>query len=254
MSKTHSAVVTDQFGPRAHAYVESAVHAQGEDLDALAGIIEQAAPIRALDLGSGGGHVAYRMALHAKNVVALDISSDMLAAIAATAGSKGLSNIETVQAPVERLPFGDASFDFLASRFSAHHWRDFEAGLRQARRVLRSGAAALFIDVFAPRSALLDTHLQAVELLRDNSHVRDHTVDEWISALARARFSLGTIRTWCLRMDFEIWTGRMCTPELRRNAIRALQQAAPAEVQAHFSIENDGSFMLDVFMLETVAG
>jgi SAM-dependent methyltransferase len=253
MSKTHTAVVTDQFGPRAHAYVESMVHAQGEDLDALAGIIERLAPARALDLGSGGGHVAYRMALHAQSVMALDISTDMLAAVAATAQAKGLSNIETVQAPVERLPFEDATFDFLASRFSAHHWHDFEAGLRQARRVVELGGKALFIDVCAPQSALLDTHLQAIELLRDGSHVRNYTVAEWIAALARAGFSLCATRTWRLRMKFDIWTARMQTPALNKAAIRALQQAAPAEVQLHFANEEDGSFMLDAIMLETIA-
>lgn len=253
MSKDHTAVVTDQFGPRSQAYVESSVHAQGEDLDAVTTIVERIAPTRALDLGSGGGHVTYRMALHAQSVVALDISAGMLAAVIATAQSKGLTNIETVQAPVEQLPFGDATFDFLATRFSAHHWRNFEAGLRQARRVVQPGATALFIDVFAPRSALLDTHLQAIELLRDGSHVRNYTVDEWIAALARADFSLQAIRTWKLRMDFEIWTDRMGTPETNKSAIRALQQAAPEEVRLHFGIEKDGSFMLDVFMLQTRA-
>jgi SAM-dependent methyltransferase len=253
MSKTHTAVVADQFGPRAHTYVESAVHAQGEDLDTLAGIIEQVAPARALDLGSGGGHVAYRMALHALSVVALDISADMLASVAATAHSKGLSNIETVQAHAEQLPFADARFDFLASRFSAHHWHDFEAGLRQARRVAKPGATALFIDVCAPRSALLDTHLQAVELLRDGSHVRNYSVEEWIAALARAAFLLRATRAWRLRMQFDVWTERMRTSELNMAAIRALQQAAPAEVQAHFGIEEDGSFMLDVVMIEAIA-
>ena len=38
----------------------------------------------------------------------------MLAAVADTAREKGLSNVETVEAPAERLPFPDAAFDFLA--------------------------------------------------------------------------------------------------------------------------------------------
>ena len=62
MSKAHEKLVADQFGPRAKAYVESAVHSQGEDLAALAGIVERAAPVHAIDLGAGGGHVSYLMA------------------------------------------------------------------------------------------------------------------------------------------------------------------------------------------------
>ncbi len=62
MSRAHETVVGDQFGPRAKAYVESAVHAAGQDLDALENLVRKAAPARALDLGTGGGHVTYRLA------------------------------------------------------------------------------------------------------------------------------------------------------------------------------------------------
>jgi len=253
MHKAHEDVVADQFDPRATAYVESAVHAQGEDLAALAAIVSQAVPAHALDLGTGGGHVAYLLAQHAGTVTASDLSAGMLDAVAATARSRGLSNIETVEARAERLPFDPGTFDFIACRYSAHHWRDFEGGLREARRVLKAGAPAIFIDACSPGPALLDTHLQAVELLRDGSHVRDYSASEWAGALAGCGFATRSCRTWRVRMDFPVWTARMRTPDENARAIRALQAAASAEVRAHFAIEPDGSFMLDTLMIETVA-
>ena len=254
MTRSHDAVVEAQFGPRAAAYVQSAVHAAGEDLDALEAIARRARPARALDLGSGGGHVAYRLATHAGAVVASDLSAEMLAAVAATAKARDLGNIETRVAPAERLPFADGAFDFLACRFSAHHWRDWAAGLREARRVLAPGSVAVFIDAVSPGLAALNTHLQAVELLRDTSHVRDHSAGEWGSALAGASFRVRETRSWRLRMDFPTCIARMRTPDLNRDAIRALQDAASAEVRTHFAIEADGSFMLDTLMVECVAG
>jgi ubiquinone/menaquinone biosynthesis C-methylase UbiE len=254
MSKAHEKLIADQFGPRAKAYVESAVHSQGEDLAALAGIVEQAAPVHAIDLGAGGGHVSYLMAKYAKSVTALDLSSEMLAAVTATAKEKGLANIATAQGGAERLPFEDAAFDFVASRFSAHHWRDFEQGLGEARRVAKAGSPAVFIDVFAPGRAMLDTHLQAVELLRDGSHVRDYTAAEWLGALGRRGFLPRACRSFRLHMDFPVWIARMNTPEDRASAILTLQASAPAEVKQYFGIEEDGSFWLDVLMMETVAG
>lgn len=254
MHAAHEKVVEAQFGPQARAYVESAVHAKGEDLDALEAIVRELRPARALDLGTGGGHVAYLLARHATEVVAADLSAEMLAAVAATARERGLGNVATAEAPAERLPFADGRFDFLGCRYSAHHWLDFDGGLREARRVLAAGAQAVFIDVFAPGPALLDTHLQAIELLRDTSHVRNRTAAEWLDALGRAGFLPRRSRTWRLRMDFSVWTARMRTPELHVRAIRALQEAAAAEIRAHFAIEPDGSFMLDVMMVETVAG
>ena len=253
MQTAHDRNVTNQFGPRASAYVQSAVHAQGEDLERLAGIALDVAPGHALDLGCGGGHVTYAMAPHAGRVTASDLSAEMLAAVAATANSRGLTNVETVRTSAERLPFPDASFDMLGCRYSAHHWQDVDAGLREARRVAKKSATAVFIDVYSPAAPLLDTHLQAVELLRDTSHVRDYTIAEWTDKVMRAGFAVATLRTWRLRMDFPVWIARMATPQPLADAIRALQLAAPAEVREHFAIEPDGSFMLDMVMLETVA-
>jgi SAM-dependent methyltransferase len=251
MSKAHERVVEAQFGPRAKAYVESAVHSQGADLEAI-GTLAEGADL-ALDMGAGGGHVSYALARHARRVIASDLSSEMLAAVARTAREKGLGNIETVEAPAEHLPFEDETFDFVASRFSAHHWRDFDAGLREARRTLKRGGRAAFVDVYAPGQALFDTHLQAIELLRDHSHVRDYTSAQWLDTLGRSGFAIEACRTWRLRMDFPVWIARMQTPQDNVKAIRALQNAASAETRAHFAIEPDGSFLLDMLMVEASA-
>src|SRR5579872_6469050 len=250
MIEAHERVVEAQFGPRAKAYVESAVHSQGADLDAIGALAQKLRPELALDLGAGGGHVSYVVARHARRVIATDLSSEMLAAVAEAARERGLGNIETVEAPAERLPFEDETFAFVASRFSTHHWRDFDAGLREARRTLKRGGRAVFVDAYAPGQALLDTHLQAIELLRDHSHVRDYTCAQWLDTLARAGFALEACRTWRLRMDFPVWIARMRTPQENVRVIRALQGAASAETKAHFAIEPDGSFMLDVMMIE----
>jgi len=251
MSKAHKRVVEAQFGPRAKAYVESAVHSQGADLEAIGALAHKAE--LALDLGAGGGHVSYALARHARRVIATDLSSEMLAAVTRTAREKGLGNIETVEAPAEHLPFEDETFDFVASRFSAHHWRDFDAGLREARRTLKRGGRAAFVDVYAPGQALFDTHLQAIELLRDHSHVRDYTSAQWLDTLGRSGFAIEVCRTWRLRMDFPVWIARMQTPDENVSAIRALQIAASAETKAHFAIEPDGSFFLDMLMIEASA-
>jgi ubiquinone/menaquinone biosynthesis C-methylase UbiE len=252
-ARPHDAVVDAQFGPQAAAYVQSAVHAQGADLDELEAIAREVRPARALDLGCGGGHVAYRLAPHAGEVVACDLSGEMLAAVREAAAARGLANIVTGQAPAEQLPFADAAFDFVATRFSAHHWRDLDAGLAQARRVVRAGAPAIFIDAVSPGKPLQDSHLQAIELLRDSSHVRDYTIAEWTAAVERAGFDVEGMSRRQIRMDFPTWIERMRTPKVLADAVRALQSQASAEVRDHFAIEPDGSFQLDVMVLRARA-
>ena len=253
MTQSHHGVVTDNYGPRADAYVTSAVHAGGADLDQIEEILRGRSAARVLDLGCGGGHVSYRAAPHVAEVVAVDLTPEMLDVVARTAAERGLANVVTRQAPAEQLPFEDGRFDVVLCRFTAHHWRDFEAGLREARRVLSQGGMAVFIDCVAPAAAILDTHLQVVEVLRDPSHVRNYTASEWVAALARAGFAVRSLTPRRLRMEFPVWTARTRTPDLHTQAIRSLQREASAEVQRHFDITDDGSFLLDTLTIEADA-
>ncbi len=172
-NRSHETLVESQFGARAGAYLMSEVHAQGADLAALVELARGRPGARVLDLGCGGGHVAFNAAPHAAELVAYDLSSEMLGVVAATARERGLVNVTTRQGSVDRLPFDDGSFDIVLSRYSAHHWRDFAAAVREAARVLKPGGAAGFVDAVSPGTPLLDTFFQAIELRRDPSHGRD---------------------------------------------------------------------------------
>ncbi len=253
MSNTHERQVVAQFGPRAQAYVTSAVHSAGADLDQVDAILAAHRPDSVLDLGCGGGHLSYRAAPHARAVTAYDLSAEMLAAVAEAAAAKGLGNIATQQGPAEALPFADASFDMVLCRFTAHHWRDFTAGLREARRVTRPGGHAVFIDAVSPGRPALDTYLQLVEALRDTSHVRDYSTAEWIAALTAAGFTPGATTPRRLWMDFPSWIARMNTPDVFAQAIRAYQATLSEDVARHFAVAPDGGFFLDTLTIECTA-
>ncbi len=253
MSQSQQEFVAGQYAPRARDYVTSVVHSSGDDLDRIETELGGCGTARVLDLGCGGGHVSYRAAPLVAEVVACDVTAAMLEVVARTAAERGLSNIVTQQAAAEDLPFADGSFDIVLSRFTTHHWRDMEAGLRQARRVLKPGGRAVFIDVTAPPDRVLDTHLQAVELLRDVSHVRNYALAEWVAALSRCGFALEGIATHQLRMDFPVWVARTQTAPEHVVAIRSLQVGAPAVVRAHFAIAEDGSFDIEVATMVTRA-
>lgn len=246
--------IASHYASRAQDYVSSVVHATGDDLIQIENDLRGRGYGGVLDLGCGGGHVSFCAAPLVGEVVACDITSEMLEAVRASAAERGLSNIGVRQGAAENLPFEGAQFDAVLCRFSAHHWPSMEAGLREARRVLKPAGRAIFIDVVAPPAAVLDTHLQAVELLRDPSHVRNYSLAEWMAALARSGFGVETITQRRLRMDFPVWIARTRTPPQQVEAIRTLQVGAPTVVHDHFSIGPDGGFDVESVTFVANAG
>lgn len=242
---SHNSVVLDQYTTRASAYVNSAVHAAGQDLDLIAKVLANQRGAVALDVGCGGGHLTYRLAPLVSQVVACDLAESMLAAVAEQASLRGLPNIATRAAAAESLPFEVATFDVVATRFSAHHWHAFAEGLAEMARVLKPGGLALMSDVVSPGVSLLDTWLQTLELLRDPSHVRDASTAEWDAGLAAAGLAIERIEHFRLRLDFATWVARMDTPEPQVTAIRMLQARAASAVKDYFEMEEDSSFTVD---------
>lgn len=250
MDKRHATLVAAQFGPQAAAYVASEVHAQGADLDQATALLTGNPDARVLDLGCGGGHVSFRAAPLVAEVVAFDLSSEMLSAVAQIAAERGFANVTTRLGAAEDLPFEQASFDFVISRYSAHHWHAFEPALAEAHRALRPGGTALFLDAVSPGIGLLDTYLQAVELLRDPSHVRDYSVEEWTQALKRVGFEIAGVTKRRVRLKFADWVARMRTPPVHIDAIRSLQRCMAGDVADYFELEPDGSFTIDTAAFE----
>jgi ubiquinone/menaquinone biosynthesis C-methylase UbiE len=250
--RSHSQVVTEQFGNTAAAYLTSAVHAQGKDLGELAQIAATIPHARVLDLGCGGGHVAFAVAPVVDSVVAYDLSAQMLEVVAASAQERGLNNLSVQQGSADRLPFADDSFDLVCSRYSAHHWRGLPQALVEARRVLKPGGRLVIVDTAAPDDVLADTYVQAIELLRDTSHVRNVSLGSWRKLLGRAGFAVTSDQSWKLRLEFASWVARMRTPAVNIAAIHALWDSAPAEVRACFALEADHSFAIDVVMLQAI--
>ena len=228
--RSHDQAVVDQFDPLAQAYLASAVHARGPDLDYAAKLVraELASRTSMLDVGCGAGHLSFVLAPAFERVVATDLSSSMLATVQQEAGQRQLPQIRVQPAGAAALPFADGQFDLVASRYSAHHWHDVPACLREMRRVVRPGGAMLMIDLMGDESPLVDTHLQAVELLRDPSHVRDYSPSQWRSMLEAAGFVVQQEMFWASRMEFSAWVARMRTPAESAGLIRRLLASAAA--------------------------
>jgi SAM-dependent methyltransferase len=245
-----SVFAQQQFDAVASAYLTSAVHSSGPDPVRIAKMLGKGTEHDLLDVGCGAGHLSFHAAPHVRSVTACDVAPKMLELVGCTARERGLANITTVLGPAENLPFPDASFDWVCTRYSAHHWENLPRALAEIRRVLKSRGRFVAIDVITHEDPLTDTHLQAIELLRDPSHVRDYGLGEWNSHLSRAGFKVSAHRSWKLPMEFQPWIERSRTAPERVAAVHSLLRLAPDQVRRALKVATDGSFELTACMIE----
>ncbi|MEZ4734739.1 MAG: class I SAM-dependent methyltransferase [Caldilineaceae bacterium] len=237
------ASVQRQFNQVAANYSTSAVHAGGRDLEAMLHAVPLTGQEQVLDAGCGTGHTALAFAPQVAQVIGVDFTEGMLAQGRQLAVDRGLSNVEFRLGDVEALSFPEASFDLVVSRYSAHHWPHPARALHEFRRVLKPGGAFVLDDIVSDDDFTCDTYLQAIELLRDPSHVRDHTVAQWMGMLTAAGFvDIAVVYTGPVWIDFAAWIQRMATPPANAQLIRTLFDGAPQEVKTALHIEDNHNF------------
>jgi SAM-dependent methyltransferase len=180
--------VTDVWSERTARYVESDAHRQGTDLDLL--VSWAAGAETALDVATGGGHVARRLRDAGVRVVTCDAAPGMQPDVVCRA---------------EHLPFADASFDVVACRTAAHHFEDPGAAIAEMARVARE--RVLIVDTLNMGEAG-----ERAEKLRDPSHARNYSLDEWRDFLVAAGLELEEHRVLPHEIDFAAWLARTgCT-------------------------------------------
>ena len=246
--------VQRQFGPVAASYTTSSVHAGGPDLAAMVEAAHLQGTEHVLDVAVGGGHTTLAFARGAAEVVGVDLTEAMLQAAQGLAEAQDVTNITFQAADAEHLPFPDASFDIVTCRYAAHHFPHPAVAAREWARVLKSGGRLLLVDVVSPDDPTSDTFLNAAEVLRDPSHVRDHTVAQWMTMLTDAGLATEEIGQFPLRLDFTSWTERMRTPTAAREQIQALFAGAPTIVRETLHLEGDGTFTCPVVLIEGEKG
>lgn len=208
----------------------------GADLDMMIELSSLGGDARVLDAGCGAGHTALAFAAKAHQVIACDFTPAMLHQAALLARERKATNVRAQLADVENLPFANASFDLVVTRYSAHHWQHPERALAEFRRLLKADGALLISDIMAREDYAQDTFLQAIELLRDPSHVRDYRISEWRSMLARAGFQPEVQLSFDLRLHFATWTRRMDTPRQHAAMIKTLFDLASDDIRRAFRL------------------
>lgn len=201
MSATHRDVILDQFTRQATPFAT----APGiRDEAALTLVVEFAgvgADDRVLDVACGPGILACAFARVARHVTGIDITPAMLERARALQQEQGLTNVTWRQGDVLPLPFPDASFTVVASRYAFHHLLEPAAVLREMARVCAPGGTIVVIDA-APARDKADA-FNRMELLRDPSHVRAMPREELAALFTEAGLPEPRLTTYRLEAEVE---------------------------------------------------
>ncbi len=145
--------------------------ARAEELEAK--VVQFVAPHgdeRALDSGSGAGALAFALAPHVREVVAVDLVPELLEQ--GRKRSERFPNVTFVEGDATKLSFEPFSFDLAGSLRTLHHIARPELAVAELARVTRPGGRVLVVDQIASVDPVAAAELNAFERARDPSHAR----------------------------------------------------------------------------------
>jgi len=224
----HLKRVADEFARQAQTFDLFAEKTDEQVAARFAAALGDAGRGELIDVACGPGVVTAAIAARAASVVAFDATEQMLDKARARCAKAGLANVAFECGNAERLPFEDARFDGTVTRLAVHHFADPQRAIGEMFRVLRPGGTAVIVDVVSSERVEESDLQNAIERLRDPSHVRMLPASELDACAARAGFREIEPTTWDKRREFEEWMDIVNDParaEPIRTVVRALAEA-----------------------------
>jgi ubiquinone/menaquinone biosynthesis C-methylase UbiE len=217
-----------EFAQQAASFAASAATTDPSQLARLVEAIGDSARGRVLDVACGPGIVTAALAERAREVVALDLTPQMLEKAKERCAKAARANVVFKEGSATALPFADGCFDAVVTRLSFHHFSDPGAVLKEMLRVLRAGGTVAIADVVSVEQPDKSELQNAIETLRDPSHVRMLSAAELMAMVAQSGVTIERQEAWDKPREFEEWVGIVANPERvapLRTVVRALATA-----------------------------
>ena len=194
----HNQIIVEQFSQQAVPFAQKPGHS-----DAMQMLIEMSGVSgedQVLDVACGPGLVACAFAPHARQVTGIDITPAMIEQARRLQSEKQLKNLTWQVGDVLPLPFPEASFSIVLTRYSLHHFLNPEAVLAEMVRVCRTGGRVMVADVVLPPEKA--GAYNRMERQRDPSHTRALTYPEMAEIVGAS--GLTNLRTGHYRVEMEL--------------------------------------------------
>ncbi len=219
----HENRVRDEFTRQAATFSASPAITDGALTLRFIDALGEAARGSVLDVACGPGILSAAIAKTARQVVAFDLTPHMLTKAAQRCAEAGLDNVT-----------------FREGNAAVHHFDRPGRAMSEIFRVLRPGGSFVIADVISSELPAEAELQNAIEILRDPSHVRMLPGSELAALVRGAGFAIESLASWDKPREFEEWMG-IVNDASRIPPLRAVVRAlASAGVSAGMGLSIDG--------------
>ena len=202
---SHQQLVRDEFSRQAEAMAA----APAFSAEAIMNRFKEAiAPKKAgvmLDLACGPGILLAGLASTMKLNVGVDLTPKMIQMTRAKSLAANLTNIRFLESPAENLPFASHLFDCVVTRLTLHHFLDPLSVLREVKRILKPDGLLVIADLLSSEDPTETRLHNALEQLRDPSHIRMLPASELLKMVNDAGFRVISTDHWLQARHFGEW-------------------------------------------------
>lgn len=208
----HRDRIESEFTRQATTFAQSPSLNAASALDPIASALARSPRGTVLDVACGPGIVSHFLAAHSQRVVGIDVTAAPLQLAQRRVLEEGKENVHFARALAEALPLREASLSVIVARLFLHHVEDPGAVLRSLRPALRADGRLLILDLLSsddPEAARIHN---AIEQLRDPSHVRAVSRDELVSVVEEAGYVVRALEGWETTREYEDWATIIADP------------------------------------------
>lgn len=191
-----------------------------------------------LDVATGTGFTAFAFAPRVSNVVALDITPEMIDQAKVIARDQKIANVSFEVGESEKLPFKNNVFNVVTCRIAAHHFVDIVSFLSEVQRVLVPGGIFLLVDSCSPEDKEINGWHNHIEKLRDPSHVTNYLPSAWKGMIEKSGMVIEKIDAELCRtyLSFSDWTRTAGCSEKVKEELLMLFRSAPRNITDAFQV------------------
>lgn len=236
----HFSRVKEEFKRQAETLSVAPVFTDSGVLDQIHAAMKPTKTMTLLDLGCGPGIVTAAMAPDVREVVAYDLTPEMLDKARQRCQVAGLKNVRFELGRAEDLRFEKESFDGVVTRLTIHHFPDPRRVMKEAARVTRGNGRIIVADVVSSENDEEAMLHNALETLRDPTHVRMFSPSDMLELIKSAGLRITSTVSWEMKRDYDEWISITNAPERVKPLYTVMATLAKAGIHAGINLHFDG--------------